>query len=171
LISEEEDGPTNSIVDQLVLNVKALMLLGESRESIARVVNDKITSSHDEQIQEFVSILQREKAPKGSSKGYLLTATGELILASFLIIAGLTTILPSVVGLSSPEELVSFIGQITSSVSVQTLRSPIIPAMELLLAIGLLLGAFHTVRIAASHLGEITFTPYIETQKETKNRD
>lgn len=165
------ESPTDSIVNQLVLNVKALMLLGESKESIERVVNDKLSSSHDEQIQEFVSILQREKAKKGSSKAYILTAAGELILASFLIIAGLTTILPSVVGLSSPEQLVSFIGQITSSVSVQTLRNPIIPAMELLLAIGLLLGAFHTVRIAALHLGEITFTPSVGTETEPKNQE
>ena len=134
------------------------MLLGTSQEALGEQVDKKLNGSHDEHVTQFLGLIKPAKK-KGSAGGYFLAAAGELILASFLIIAGLATILPSVVGLTSPQQLVSFITQITSNISLQTLHNPVIPALELLLAIGLLLGAFNTVRLAAIQLSDTGVMP------------
>jgi maltodextrin utilization protein YvdJ len=147
--SEEE------ILNQLILNIKALMFLDISQESIQQLVDKNLNNSHDEQVKQFLKFTQVGKKRRGSIRDYLLVAVAELIIASFLIIAGLAAVLPSVLGLTSPQELVSFIGQITSKVSIQALSDPAVPALELLLAVLLLLGAFHTVQLAALNLGKI----------------
>lgn len=131
------------------------MLLADDDEgSVSELVESSITNSNDEQIQQFVKFTRPAKR-HGSPGGHFLVAAAELVLASFLIIAGLATVLPSVIGLTSPQELVNFIAQITSSLSLQTLSNPVVPALELMLAVLLLFGAFHTVRLAASNLTEV----------------
>jgi hypothetical protein len=143
------------ILDNVVLNIKALMLLDTSEESLQQLIDTKLSNSHDEEIKRFLKLTRSSKNEKGSTRDYFLVAIGELLIASFLIISGLATLLPSVFGLSSPQELVNFIAQITSKISVQTLSDPMVPGLELLLAILLLLGAFHAVRLAALNLRKI----------------
>jgi hypothetical protein len=167
MIEEEESetkrmrqDPSEEILSQLILNIKALMLLHTSQDSLEELVNSKLSNSHDEQVKQFLYLTQQPwKNSQENLRDHLLAAIGELVIASFLIIAGLATILPSVMGLTSPQQIVNFIGQISSSISVQTLSDPIVPALELFLAILLLLGAFHTVRLAALNLARARIMP------------
>jgi hypothetical protein len=148
--TQNQEGEQEQALDRLVLDIKSLMLLAESSASLEALIDRKLVGSHDEHVEEFLRLVQPQS--KSTARGNLLVAAAELVLASFLIIAGLVTVLPAVVGFTSPEQLVVFIGQITSRVSLQTLSDPVVPALELLLAVALLLGAFHTVRLAATNL-------------------
>ena len=154
LKSESKD-PSEQIVNHLILDIKALMLLGQSKESLRQLLDLNLAQSHDEHIVEFLELMKPGKKKGISAQSYLIVAIGELILSSFLLIGGLATILPSLVGLTSPEQLVSFIGDITQRISVPTLSNPIVPILELVLALALLFGAFNTVRLASINLQEM----------------
>jgi hypothetical protein len=141
---------TDEVLSRLLLDIKALMLLSGSDASLQTLVNEKIISSHDEEIVKFVSMMNSRKPESGWSS--LLIAISEMLLASILAVVGLALLAPSVVGFSSPGQLSSYFSQIASTISPKSLSNPIIPAGEFIIAVLLLIGAFYNLRIAASNL-------------------
>lgn len=139
-------------VDKLVLDIKALVLLSDSKESLHKVVEDKLLSSHDEDISNFVSIVRSRQ--KATQLGYFLMALGELLFAAFLVIGGLAIIAPSLLGLSSPSALISYYGAIILDISSSGLSSPVIAFINFLFAIALLLAGFYSLRVASTNLKE-----------------
>jgi hypothetical protein len=145
-------GAADEIMGRLLLDIKALMILGGTEESLSRIVEEKIALSRDNQIAGFVSIIQSKKARPEPVRVNILIALGEMVLASILAVVGLAILAPSVTGLSSPSQLLAYFSQALSAVSTKSIPSPIVPIGVFLLALVLLIGAFYNLRVAASNL-------------------
>ena len=148
---------TDEILTRLLLDIKALMLLSNSDASLGSLVQDKIISSHDEQIVAFVSLLDSKKKPE-SGRSFLFIALGEMVFASILSVLGLALLAPSVAGLSSSSQLLSYFSQIVTAMSPTSFSNPIIPIGAFILAVLLLIGAFYNLRTAAANLKAISST-------------
>jgi len=142
---------TDEIVTRLVLDIKALMLLSNSDPSLANLVEEKIASSHDEQILAFANLISSKKKPE-SGRSFLFIALGEMVFASILSVLGLALLAPSVAGLSSSSQLQIYFTEIASKMSPATFSNPVIPIGAFILSVFLLLGAFYNLRIAAANL-------------------
>ena len=133
------------------------MLLSGSDASLQTLVNEKIVSSHDEEIVKFVSMIGSPKPESGRAS--LLIVISEMLLASILAVAGLALLAPSIVGFSSPGQLSFYFSQILGAISPKSLSNPVIPAAEFVIAVLLLIGAFYNLRIAATYLKKIEREP------------
>ncbi len=147
------DNQKNDTVDQLVLDIKALVLLSENDETLSRAIRDNITDSHDEQVIKFMSLIQPAKKPF-SRRGMFLTALGELVLASFLTIAGISLLAPSIMGLQSPHQLLAYFTELINGISPASLSDPLIPFLDFLFALLLLFGSFYLLRHSSVELKE-----------------
>ena len=140
------------LVSKLILDIKALSLLHPSDLDLRSAVTEKVLSSSDDQVKRFVSSLKARK-PQGGRSGIII-AVGELLLASFLMVAGVVMIAPLLVGGSTPDSLLRYfsseIGQVTTSPSFL----PIIPELVVLLAALLLISAVYALRRASLTLRE-----------------
>ena len=145
---------TDELMDRILLDIKALMILGASQGSLNNLIEEKISSSRDPQISAFVSQIASKKKKPESIRGTFLIAIGEMVLAAILSILGLALFAPSVTGLSSPQQITSYFAEIFAPLysSQSTLTSGVVPAGEFILAILLLVGAFYNLRTAASNL-------------------
>ncbi len=142
---------TEEILTRLVLDIKALMLLSSSDPSLAHEIEERIASSHDEQIVAFANLISSKKKPE-SGRAFLFIALGEMVFASILSVLGLALLAPSVAGLSSSNQLQSYFTEIVSKTSSSTFSNPLIPVGAFILAVLLLLSAFYNLRIAAANL-------------------
>lgn len=138
-------------MDRLMLDIKALVLLSESDTDLSRTVHDNIMTSHDEQVSKFVSLIRPSENTE-SARGQFLTALGELVLAAFLAIVGLSLLAPSLMGIKSPSDLLSYFTQVINGISAASLSNPIIPFLDFLFALLLLLGSFYLLRHASIDL-------------------
>lgn len=139
------------LVDQLVLDIKSLMILNPSEYQVKTLVENRITSSKDDQISRFVSMLQTKKTL--GVRSYIISAMGEMILASFFVILGLAILAPAIAGLNTPSELAIYFSQILSSWTTQPFaNNPIVPIIEFVLGLLLILGGFYNLRLAAQNL-------------------
>ncbi len=129
----------------MVLDVKALVLLSENDERFASVLRENILGSHDEDMGKFVSLIQPLKKSE-SQGGRLVAAVGELILASFLIIFGLSLLAPSIMGLQSPHQLLTYFGQLVTGISSTSLSNPLVPILDFVFSFLLLLGSSSLLR-------------------------
>lgn len=150
---------TDEALSRILLDIKALMLLGGSEVTVATAVREKIALSHDEQISTFVSILAASSKKEDRALPQLFIALSEMILASFLAVIGLAILAPSIVGFGSQAELVAYFDEIISGISVHSLSNPIVPAAEFVIAVLLLVGAFYNLRISASSLRRLEAPP------------
>jgi hypothetical protein len=142
----------SAIMDELVLDIKSLMLLYPTDERLEGALQT-LSSSSDPEVLRFISLVQKREK-KASEGGYFLMAVGEIILASLLFIGGLALIAPTLLGLGSPEEFSTFVTAIAGAISSQTLTNPLIPVLEFIIALSLLLSAFFTLRAASQSLKE-----------------
>jgi hypothetical protein len=157
MASRTTGSSNDEVLSRLLLDIKALMLL--SGNTLPAPIKDRIVSSHDEQITAFVEAISLPaKKPKGG-RSSLLIALSEMILAAILAVVGLALLAPSLVGLSSPAQLVQYFDQVITAISVHSLSNPVIPAAEFILAVLLLIGAFYNLRIAAEMLRAIQPQP------------
>lgn len=150
-LSQTEPGQRDDILNRLILDVKALVLLSENDDSLLKAAQEGVINSHDEQVAKFVSLIQPAKK-RESARGKFVTALGELILASFLTILGLSLLAPSLMGLKSPEQLLSYFAEIVNGISASSQSNPIIPALDFVFALLLLMGSFYLLRHASSDL-------------------
>ncbi len=148
--------------DQLILDIKALVLLSDSQQSLRKVVEDRLLASHDDELMKFTAVVRSRQ--KSTELGYFLMALGELILAAFLVITGLAIVAPSLLGLSSPTALTSYYGTIISAISNSGLSSPALALVNFVFAIALLLSGFYSLRASSSNLKEagVVSGPHLE---------
>ena len=142
---------SDEIVNKLILDIKALVLLSENDAQLSRAVQENIVGSHDEQVSRFMSSIQ-PTGNTGSRGGQFMAALGELVLACFLTIAGLSLLAPSLMGIQSPVQLLSYFTEIVSGISANSLSNPLIPVLDFLFALMLLLGSFYLLRHASVDL-------------------
>ena len=150
------DGSSNekdTAIDRLILDIKTFVLLADSPEALSEPVHEKILGSHDEDVQKFMSLIQ-PRVGQRSRTGSFLIAVGELILAAFLSIIGLSLIAPAIIGFQSPSQLLSYFRDLTSSISASSLSNPLLPLLDFLFSLVLLLGAFYILRRASTDLKE-----------------
>jgi len=147
------DDRSDDLLDKLVLDVKAFVLLHGSDADLRSRLENRILNSHDESMQRFVSSLQAAHKPDTFRLAFI--ALGELLLASLLIVAGTVALAPNLAGASSPQAVLNyFVSQVSSSVSNSPLYS-IASLMAFLVGIALLLSAFYSLRQAALNIREM----------------
>jgi len=148
----EADGKAGEeIVGRLKLDVRALTLLYESDSDLRPVVEKAFTESQDRYVMRFVELLQRRKKEEDRG-GNVPLAVGEIVLASFLTILGLAAFVPSMAGLSTPQQ---WLGYLSNAVGPAT--GPVYagaPLIDFVFSALLLLGAFYSLRRAAKVLKE-----------------
>lgn len=150
-MSEKEPGQKDDILNRLILDVKALVLLSENDDALLKAAQEGVINSHDEQVVKFMSMIQPAKKIENSREKFI-TALGQLILASFLTILGLSLLAPSLMGLKSPEQLKTYFIEVVSGISSSSLSNPLIPVLDFIFALLLLLGSFYLLRHASSDL-------------------
>lgn len=150
-LSEPEQNQKDDIMNRLILDVKALVLLSENDDALLKAAQEEVINSHDEQVVKFMSLIQPAKKIE-SIRGKFITALGELILASFLTILGLSLLAPSLMGLRSPEQLRSYFSEVVNGITSSSLSNPLIPALDFIFALLLLLGSFYLLRHASTDL-------------------
>ncbi len=136
--------------DQLTLDIKALVLLSGNQSMLRKTVEEKFHASHDEDVTKFLSVVR--SAGKASPPGYFLMALGELILAAFLVIAGLAAVAPVLLGLSSPSELANYFQGIITAISSSGLSNPVIAFLDFAFGVALLLAGFYSLKVASINL-------------------
>ena len=150
-MSDKEQGQREDILNRLILDVKALVLLSENDDALLKAAQEGVINSHDEQVVKFMSLIQPAQK-RENSRGKLNTAVSELILASFLTILGLSLLAPSLMGLQSPQQLLSYFTDVVNGISSGSLSNPLVPALFFVFALLLLLGSFYLLRHASSDL-------------------
>lgn len=142
--------PAEESIDRILLEIKALSFLSASDEAMADRLRDRILASHDEDVKRFLSAVEPVRPSR--AWGQILIGVGELVLAAFLTVMGILTIVPSILGLDSPGQVVRYFGDVFTGISTAGLSDPVILSMSFAMAIFLLLSAFYTLRQAAPHL-------------------
>ena len=150
-MSKIEAQGRDDVIDRLMLDIKALVLLSENDAALTRTVQQNIMGSHDEQVGKFVSLIKPSSRVE-SVRGLFLSAMGELLLAAFLAIVGLSLMAPSLMGIKSPDQLLSYFTQVVNGISAESLSNPLIPVLDFLFALMLLLGSFYLLRHASISL-------------------
>ena len=146
-----ENQPQEDSVNRLILDVKALVLLSENDEMLANTIRQNIVNSHDEDMSKFIALVQ-PSGKKEAQGGRLLTAIGELVFASFLIIVGLSLLAPSLMGLQTPRQFLNYFAQLVTGISSASLSNPIVPILDFVFSLLLLLGSFSLLRYASTDL-------------------
>jgi hypothetical protein len=147
-----ERGSQDELVDRLVLDVKALALLHGHTEEVRRRLQEELANSTDDDVHGVVQMLQPKRGL--GATGTFAVAVGELVLASFLIMLGTIAFIPTVVGIVTPQELVSYFADAVYAPVGVVPPGPLASFIELAFAIVLLIAAFYTLRRASLTLKE-----------------
>lgn len=142
--------PAEESIDRILLEIKALSFLSDSEEAMVDRLRDRILASHDEDVKRFLSAVEPVRFTR--PWGQILIGMGELVLAAFLTVAGILSIVPSILGLNSPGEVVRYFGDVFNGVSTAGLSDPVLLFLSFGTALFLLLAAFYTLRQAGSRL-------------------
>lgn len=146
------DDISEELLDKLVLDIKALVLLQGSTGELKKNVQKELKDSHDEDVRKFVDSLQ--SGPRPEAAKLLVISVGELILSSLLVLAGTVALIPVMVGITTPQGLISyFANQFYGSLGSSPLGQ-YTGLIEFALGALLILAAFYTLRQAALSLKE-----------------
>lgn len=145
----DPDSQGSDLVSRIALDVKALALLNPSDSRLRELLKRELLESKDESIKRFVGLLQDNR--ERDLRGILAVALGELVLASFLTIAGIVAFIPNLIGVSTPRGFLDYISKSVPSMGSGPLFSAI-PILGFFFAALLMLGAFYTLRRAAINL-------------------
>lgn len=146
----------DELVSRLLLDVKALALINVSDASLRTTVRTSLLQSDDEQVRRFVKMVQSRKRTAGI--GTLAIAVGELVLASFLAVAGIITFAPAMMGVDTPQKLVLYFSETLSAPLSSIFFTPVLPFLEFAFSVVLVIAAFYTLRQASVELQEAGMT-------------
>ena len=141
---------SNELLDRLILDIKAFVLLQGTDEELRAKVSRRIASSQDQSVVRFVESLQ-SGAPQSDLR-QLAVAVGEMVMASILVLVGVVTIVPSAAGSDSVSALVHYFEQLGDLAGGAQQASPAVAFIEFALGALLLLSAFYSLRQAGLHL-------------------
>lgn len=140
------------LLEKLVLDAKALVLLERSDEELRSMLQAKFVESDDESLRKFAGALRSGGPPKTGR--LVVVAVGEMLLASLLVLAGAAVLIPTLAGIDSPAALVRFFAEGVYGVLEGSALLPYVPLMEFAAGALLMLSAFYTLRHAALALKE-----------------
>jgi hypothetical protein len=138
---------SDEVLDKLILDIKAFVLLEGSEGALQNSVRERVLESHDEQVRQFVGAVQSGR--KRGNAQLVVIGLGELVLASILILVGTVALVPNVVGMNTPQELLSYFSTQILAPLANSPLSQYASAIEFLIGAFLLFAAFHTLRQAA----------------------
>ncbi len=147
-----DEGQGGDLVSKLKLDVKALTLLYDSDAALKGVLDGAFANSGDAEMLRFLGLLQTKR--KQSRGGTILISLGELILASFLTIIGISAFVPVLIGLLTPHQ---FLDYFSNALAPSFSSGPLYvgaPALDFVLASILMLCAFYTLRQASRNIRE-----------------
>ena len=141
------DVKRDPFLTKLALDMKGLALLYPSDSELREALRKGILESHDEQLQRVLASLSEGKTGKPGN-GVAL-AIGQLILGSFLMVAGVAAIAPLLMGVTSPSALTNFFGEAVSHAAATPAFFPELPELVILLSVALLLSSLYALRRAS----------------------
>lgn len=133
----------------MALDAKALALLYGSDEKLRELLNRGLLESRDEEVKRVLSLLQSRARP--DQGGAVAMAVAEMVLAAFLALLGIVAFIPNLIGLDTPQALLSYLTGLISSVGSGPLFSFAV-AVEFGFAVLLMLGSFYSLRLASANL-------------------
>lgn len=155
-MAEIESEAARDLVDRLILDIEAVMLLQQTDPGIAAELKSRIFQSNEEPIVEFKRILQSERSV--GTKGLFFVSAGEIIFASIMMLVGLSLISPSLLGFLTPEDLILFFESIDASLIQAGLYLSLVVLVDFAIAILMMIGAFYSLMQAALHLKQSGLT-------------
>ena len=152
----------DEMLDRLVLDIKAFVLLQGDEAMLRRKVEGRLVESHDEEVRSFVQSIRAGRKPAVGQ--LIIVGVGELLVASLLVVTGTVILMPTLLGINSPQALLLyFSSQILSGMSDSPF-SPYASALEFVVGAFILLAAFYTLRQAAVNLRELGLTVKISEE-------
>jgi len=146
------DKRADEVLDKVILEIKAMVLLEPSDSELRGRVQEKLVQSHDESLRRFVRAVHGGGARETGRS--LVVALGELVMASLLVLAGTVVLLPTLSGISTPSALVKYFSeQVLGPIGTSPI-APYLPLVEFVLGAILMVSAFYTLRQAALVLKE-----------------
>ena len=155
-MTEIESEGARDLIDRLVLDIEAVMLLQQTDPGIAAEVKRRIFDSKDEQILEFKREIQAEKSV--GTKGLFFVATGEIIFASMMMLIGLSLVAPSLLGFLTPKDLIMFFESVDASLIYSGLYLGLVVLVDFTIAVLIMVAAFYSLMQAAMHLKQSGLT-------------
>lgn len=143
---------TEELLDKLILDIKALVLLHGTDVELKARLEKKVARSNDQSVRRFVETLQTGRRP--DTRRLIAVALGEFILASLLTLAGVIVLIPTMVGISTPDGLVQYFAQRFYGGIASSPLAPYVSFVEFAIGALLMLSALYTLRQAASDLKE-----------------
>ena len=138
---------TEEALEKLILDIKAFVLLQGSEGALQSKVWEQLAESHDEHVRQFIEAVQAGRRRRVGQ--LVVVGLGELVLASILVVAGTVALVPTVVGIGTPQQLLTYFGSQVLSSLVKSPLAPYAYTLEFLLGLFLLIAAFFTLRQAA----------------------
>src|SRR5579875_971241 len=138
-----EDRELLEIVDRLILDVKALVLLSRSEAKLRSLVSEKFIGAADDDVRGFIQLLVSEGS---SNRPGALRMLGELLLSAMFIVAGIVVLAPIVSG--GPSSLSGYFDGAGATGFLGAVISHIYAPIAVILGL-LLVGALYTLRDAA----------------------
>jgi len=149
------DRAPDALVSRLVLDMKGLALLHPSDDDLHSVIRGGLQDIRDEQVLRVIhSLTEGTPERKGNS---VALALGELILGSFLMVAGVLAIAPFLAGITDPRSLVLYFSSAIGGLVTAPTFFPALPEVVILLSVALLLSALYALRRASVTLKEEGF--------------
>jgi ABC-type uncharacterized transport system YnjBCD permease subunit len=145
-----DETAADEIISRLKLDIRGLDLLYESDVDLRPVLERSFLESQDAYVGRFMRLLQPRRPSE--AEGNIPMALGELVLASFLTIVGLAAFVPVMMGLTTPQQWLSYF---SSALSPSFTSGPLyfgVPLLDFVFAALLLLGAFYSLRRASKNL-------------------
>ena len=149
----ESEKRTDEMLDKIVLDVKALVLLQGSDPELKERLRRKLVDSKDEDMRRFVEALQVRPSPRHAH--LLLIALGELVLASLLVFAGTVALIPTVAGIDTPAALAQFFAEKAFGAIGSSPFADYSSFIEFVVGALLVLSALYTLRQAALNLKQL----------------
>ncbi len=147
----ESDSKFDELIDNTILDVKAVMLLMEKKSDFYNQIRKKFSESGDKDVRLFQQIISERR--KSRQLRGIIISIAELILAFFLILFGISTVSPSLMGIDSFSALISFYTSFEKELH-GVLPLSMILLIDLFISIMLLLAAFYIIRDSAISIRE-----------------
>jgi len=150
-LSRDEDSG-EVLASKLLMDIKALTILYPSDVALKGILAKSFVDDSDDDVRRLTRVIVPER--REDTRGSALIAASEILLASFLAILGIGSLIPSMIGLGSPRQLVDyFAGQLAPSFGTGPLAVAA-PIVDLAFSFLLVVGALLLLRRAALELKE-----------------
>ncbi len=143
---ESSDNDMDQSIGEIVLSVKAVMLLCGSSVECKERVKEKITSAQDEEFNSFVEMFH---TPKKKVIPQIVMAAGEIVIASLLLFVGIAVLSPALEGFNGPSALLHYFVSTQVFLIDSFPYFPFVLLTDFILAILLLSAAFYSLRESA----------------------